>query len=533
MLYRRVAFLLPAAALMLTGCDQPSASSGGAIPANLTIVSGDLQTGVVGNDLPAPLVIRVTDARGKGVAGQVVNFRVTVGSGSVFGGTAITNSDGYAREIWTLGTTARDTQRVQARAVDASTGQPLIFAAFRATAQPDAPASLSKTGGDGQTGAPGVPLTEPLAVRLTDRYGNPIAGQAIGFSPTGGGSVSSTVVATDSAGTARVLWTPGTRLDIPQTITATFGSLPVVTFNATIAPSGILSRFSGDAQQGVVGNRLQDSLAVRLTTPAGSPVEGALIQWNDMSDGSVSPQTTVTNASGIAKTAWRMGVTPGTKQVSATLIGTTQTVAFFANAVADTPSSIMLLGLNPTGSVPRGTQVTVRVTVKDRYSNPVASQSVQWTNICGGPLSPETSTTDTQGQAQTQWTISENCGPAGTHAQATVVGAGTIEFAGPDILPDAATLLVLTPNEQSVLEDQQQAVLTVALYDATGAYISPTACGCYSQIEWQIEDPTILSIFRFEIDTATFGTLRGGTTRVIAKKGALMGTATVNVMSFP
>src|SRR5687768_10505090 len=82
-------------------------------PKSVTIVSGDLQTGTVGAALPSPLVVRVTDASARPVAGQVVNFRVVKGGGSVFAGAAITNANGLAQERWTLGTVARDTQQVE------------------------------------------------------------------------------------------------------------------------------------------------------------------------------------------------------------------------------------------------------------------------------------------------------------------------------------------------------------------------------------------------------------------------------------
>ena len=103
-------------------------------PASLTIVSGDQQHGTVGTELPNPLVVKVVDANGNSIQGQAVNFRVTAGGGSVFAGTSNTNADGIAQERWTLGTVAGAGQTLEARAVDNSTGQALVFATFHATA---------------------------------------------------------------------------------------------------------------------------------------------------------------------------------------------------------------------------------------------------------------------------------------------------------------------------------------------------------------------------------------------------------------
>jgi hypothetical protein len=58
---------------------------------------------------------------------------VTEGGGSVIAGSAQTNADGEARERWTLGPTAGE-QILEARAVDQSTGDPIVFGRIAATA---------------------------------------------------------------------------------------------------------------------------------------------------------------------------------------------------------------------------------------------------------------------------------------------------------------------------------------------------------------------------------------------------------------
>ena len=101
----------------------------------MVIVSGDGQVGNPGQELAAPLVVRVDDERGQPVEGQIVNFRVTDGGGSVFAGAALTNQAREARERWTLGPEVGVLQRVEARAVDAASGAALVFASFQAEAQ--------------------------------------------------------------------------------------------------------------------------------------------------------------------------------------------------------------------------------------------------------------------------------------------------------------------------------------------------------------------------------------------------------------
>ena len=100
-------------------------------PAALLIVSGQAKTAVVGTELPQPLQVRVVDAEGNPVPGQIVNFRVTSGGGTVFAGASITSENGEARERWTLGTSTSQLQRLEARAIDPNTGDALVFGSSR------------------------------------------------------------------------------------------------------------------------------------------------------------------------------------------------------------------------------------------------------------------------------------------------------------------------------------------------------------------------------------------------------------------
>src|SRR5688572_20506095 len=102
------------ALLLGAACDGSPSGGGRRDPARLDVVSGDLQPqATAGAELPAPLVVRVVDDRGRPVSDQLVNFVVTAGGGTVFAGSALTDRDGVASERWTLGTVAGDTQKVE------------------------------------------------------------------------------------------------------------------------------------------------------------------------------------------------------------------------------------------------------------------------------------------------------------------------------------------------------------------------------------------------------------------------------------
>ena len=104
----------------------------GLLPATLSVVSGNGQTGTAGTVLANPFVVRVTDASGVPVPGVPVTFTVAAGGGTMSAASAVTNIRGEAAAILTLGTTP-GTNSVAASAQDAGgaplTGSPVIFTA--------------------------------------------------------------------------------------------------------------------------------------------------------------------------------------------------------------------------------------------------------------------------------------------------------------------------------------------------------------------------------------------------------------------
>lgn len=161
--------LLVVLSLLVVACSENTAPKSAVVPTTPTAapghaalllkVSGDSQTATPGTALPNPIVVQVVDSNGKPVPGQIVNFVIVSGHGSVFAGVSLTNDSGVSRELWTLGTAA-DSQRLEARAVDNSTGAPLTFAVFSATVTVTNP-----TTPDTNTTTPTTPDTNSSPVR--------------------------------------------------------------------------------------------------------------------------------------------------------------------------------------------------------------------------------------------------------------------------------------------------------------------------------------------------------------------------------
>lgn len=86
-------------------------------------------------------------------------------------------------------------------------------------------AAIAISGGDNQIGTTGAPLPAPIAARVTNSQGNPVAGKAVNFAVTrGGGTVASSSVTTNSDGIAQTTWTLGAG-SVKQQVKATAGSV--------------------------------------------------------------------------------------------------------------------------------------------------------------------------------------------------------------------------------------------------------------------------------------------------------------------
>ena len=200
-------------------------------PAAMTKFAGDGQTGAVGQSLATKPAVLVADQFGNPVAGVNIVFSVAGGGGSVTGATLATGTNGIATlGGWVLGNIAGG-NTVTATAT--GNGINLSTVTFTETGVAGPVASLTKLAGDNVSGIAGSLLSALPSVRLADQFGNLIANQTATFAvASGGGSVTGGSASSTSAGVATVGgWTLGTTPGV-NTLTASSGTAPTVTFTA-------------------------------------------------------------------------------------------------------------------------------------------------------------------------------------------------------------------------------------------------------------------------------------------------------------
>lgn len=295
----------------MAACGKDSTAPSNAVSA-IAAASSPPATAQVATTIPGPTVT-ATDASGNPVSGATVTFAVA-GGGAIQYPLATTNAQGVASAgLWQVGPKVGD-NTVTASADGAT---PLTFTL---TSQPGPASNISAISGNGQTGAPGSTLPDPLTARVADAGGNPKPGVAVTFGVvSGGGSLSATQATTNASGDATSgQWTLGTGQCV-QRVNATSGTL-LATFTASTRSSinvGGSAAGTLSASDCVVNGAFVDEYD--LTTPAGavnvsmtSTAAGALLNVL------TADATALVASNGSTPASFRLITASGPKAVAAT-----------------------------------------------------------------------------------------------------------------------------------------------------------------------------------------------------------------------
>jgi hypothetical protein len=349
--------------------------------------------------------------------------------------------------------------------------------------KPGPPSQITIVSGDAQTAAAGSKLANALIAKVSDAGGKAVAGATVAWAVAGGGgSLSASSASTDAEGLARVEWTLGTAAGA-QSVTASVGSVAPATFTARAAAGAAarLDKVQGDAQTGIAGSPLADSLAVRVSDSHGNPVTGATVAWMAATGGgSLGAATSSTDSSGVAKTLWTTGNTVGANSATATVNGL-PAQTFTATGRAGPAAGLAKMGGDgQTGAASAALATPLVVKVTDLNGNPVGGVSVTWqVTAGGGSVRPGVATSDTAGLARSTWTLGSAAGAntvnavaagatVGFSATATAVGPMVLQDISPALLSPGSTATLTgsgfaaTPGANSVTIDGVPATVTAA-----------------------------------------------------------------------
>lgn len=268
-------------------------------------------TGTAGQTLDDPLVVTVTDAFGNAREGDVVEWTVGSGSGSVSAISTTVGADGTTQVFWTLDETAGENTLTVSLV---GTGFSRLLTV---TGEPGPVANVVGTG-SGQTGTVGETLANPLTVTVTDQFDNPIPGETVTFGTADGGSFDPSSATTDAAGQAGTSWTLGT-IAGTQSATAGVGSF-AVDYTATVEPAAPadLNASPSEPQAAFVGTDI--ALSILVEDEFGNAVPNETVIWAvTEGGGSVSDQDGTTASDGNAGATWTLGALPGTNTATVTV----------------------------------------------------------------------------------------------------------------------------------------------------------------------------------------------------------------------
>lgn len=289
------------------------------------------------------------------------------------------------------------------------------------------------------------------------------------------------------------------------------GPLPVLTASAV---SG------SDGQSTVAGAALPLPLRV-LVQEAGTPKEGVKVTWK-VSAGTVTPASSLTDASGVAATSWRLGSMPGSMSATATVSGAKGSPVTFRAAALTRPGMVASIagGDRQTGQV--GAPLPAPLKVRIQTFGPTnAGVTVLW-DPTDGHATPTSSVTDTAGYATTSWTL-DTVAQDNQRMVARIDGAegSPLTFTARALADPAVRMIPVTGDSQTSLVGAAYttpfATLLAAVVDRYGNRLP------YHLVTWSVVNGPV------HIVSATEATDNNGTVSAQVAPDGPSGAASVQV----
>ncbi|MGT4801014.1 inverse autotransporter adhesin IatC [Escherichia coli] len=409
---------------------------------------GSVADGATANTLRA----RVTDAFGNALAGQTVS--VLAGNGATTAPTVTTQPDGTV-EISVTSQTA-GTSAVTASINNSSQSRNVTFIADVSTAQiADLVVSQDNAVADGAT-------ANTLQVRVTDAFGNALAGQTVSVLADNGATVAP-VVTTQPDGTVEISVTSQTTGSSAVTVSINSSSQSRdVTFIADVRTAKIADLVV-TRDNSVADGAMANTLRARVTDAFGNALAGQTVSVTAGNGATVAPVVT-TQPDGTVEISVT-SQTAGVSAVTATINSSTQSqnVTFIADVRTAKIADLVVI---KDDSVADGAMAnTLRVKVTDAFGNALAGQTVSVLAGNGATTAP-TVTTQPDGTVE----ISVTSQTAGTSAVTASINSSSLSrnvtFVADVRTAKIASLEVTQDN--SVADGAMANTLRVKVTDAFG-----------------------------------------------------------------
>jgi adhesin/invasin len=429
-----------------------TASASADVPSKLTLVSGDNQSGVAGQPLANPLVVKVTDANNNPVENVSVDWTPNVG-GSVSTPTSATDANGVAQMIRTLGATPG--AYTTTAAVAQLNAPALTFTSTATPAQAAKIVIVTQPAAGAQNGA--VLSAQPV-VQLQDAFGNnvgtagrtitvalvsPPAGASLGGDPTKDTDASGVATFTD----LRVSGPVGS-----YTLRFSSSGLADATSSAVAVSAGSVSasRSTVTADPSSVAVSVSSTVTVTALDGSGNPIAGATVVLGASGSGNTLTQPSGTTSAGGVAAGTFSSTSVGPHTINATINGTAvtakPTITVSAGPVSASNSTV---GANP-ASVGAGVSSTITVTAHDASGNPVQGASVQLAADGSGNTIGQPGSTNSNGVATGTFSSTS----LGQHTvSATINGTAITNRAAVTVTAGAPAKLVISRQPGGTAQD--------------------------------------------------------------------------------
>jgi hypothetical protein len=415
--------------------------------------SGNNQSTVVNTAFSNPLQLKVTDAYGNAVANVPVSFIApTSGASLVLAstGAGTTNAQGIVSSPAITANTVAGNFAVNV------TANGNINDSFSLTNLAGAASNIIKTSGNNQSTVVNTTFTNPLQLKVTDAFGNPVANVPVSFTAANSGASlvlgSTTPVSTNAQG---IVTSPAI------TANTIAGSYSVnVTANGNVSDSftftnlaGAAAKFTitaGDKQSTTVNTSFASGLKVLVTDTFNNPVTNTPVTFTVPSSGAsvvlAGSNAINTNSTGNATLD---GLTANKVAGSFTVLATVSNLQTLNLNLANNPGAVSSLvpvnGNNQSAVINGSFPTALQVKVLDAFGNAVPNVPVSFTSPTTGAsakfIGATSANSDNSGVASLSGLIAN--GVVGSYSvTATATGASNATFALRNAAPTVQSLVV-------------------------------------------------------------------------------------------